>query len=75
MSTGNRRAGLALHDDDVLDRRRVLERFVRHLLERNDLAAAIAAVGGDEQHRLRVVDAIAQRLGGNAARILGIGAP
>ena len=57
----------ALHDDDVLDRRRVRERLVGHLLERHDLAAAIAAVGGDEQRGLRVVDAIAQRLGAEAA--------
>ena len=45
------RRRLALHDhDDVLDRRRVLQRFVGRLLERHDLAAPIAAVGGDE-HR------------------------
>ena len=31
------------------------------------VAAAVAAVGGDEQPRLRVVDAIAQRLGAEAA--------
>ncbi len=43
------------------------ERLVGHLLERHDLAAAVAAVGGDEQRRLRVVDAIAQRLGAEAA--------
>ena len=55
------------HDDDVLDRRRLGERFVGDLLQRHDAAAAIAAVGGDEQPRLRVVDAIAQRLGGEAA--------
>ena len=35
--------------------------------ERHDLAAAVAAVGGDEQPRLRVVDAVAQRLGAEAA--------
>ena len=57
----------ALHDDDVLDRRRACQRLVGHLLERHDLAAAIAAVGGDEQPCLRVVDAIAQRLGAEAA--------
>ena len=67
MCTRNRRAGLALDDDDVLDRRRVAQRLVGHLLERDDLAAPVAAVGGDEQHGLRVVDAIAQRLGAEAA--------
>ena len=39
-----------------------VQRLVGRLLERHDLAAAIAAVGGDEHRRLRVVDAIAQRL-------------
>ncbi len=43
-----RRAG-ALDDDDVLDRRRAGHRFVGHLLQRDDVAAAVAAVGGDEQ--------------------------
>ena len=57
----------ALDDDDVLDRRRAFERFVRHLLQRHDLAAPPAAVRGHEQRRLRVVDAIAQRLGAEAA--------
>ena len=64
---GNRRAGLALHDDDVLNRRRVAQRLVGHLLERHDLAAAVAAVGGHEQHALRVVDAVAQRFRAEAA--------
>ena len=43
-----RRAG-ALDDDHVLDRRRAGDRFVGDLLQRDDLAAAVAAVGGDEQ--------------------------
>ena len=47
-----RRARLPLHDDHVLDRRRVAQRLVGHLLERHDLAAAIAAVGGHEQDAL-----------------------
>ena len=42
-------SGRALDDDDVLDRRRAGERLVGHLLERDDLAAAEAAVGRDEQ--------------------------
>ena len=62
----------ALHDDDVLDRGRVLQRFVGDLLQRDDLAAALAAVGGDEQRALRVVDAIAQRLGAEAAEHDGV---
>ncbi len=63
----HRRALQPLDDDHVLDRRRALERHVGHLLERHHLAAAPAAVGGDEQRGLRVVDAVAQRLGAEAA--------
>ena len=55
------------HDDHVLDGRRFLERLVRVALERNDLPASIAAVGGDDDLRLRVVHAVAQRLGREAA--------
>ena len=58
---------IALDDDDVADRRRVLQRLVGHLLERHQLAASIAAVGRDQHRALRVVDAIAQRLGAEPA--------
>ena len=64
---GDRRAGLALHDDHVADRRGTVERLVGHLLERHDLPAPVAAVGGDERDALRVVDAIAQRFRAEAA--------
>ena len=58
----------APHDDDhVLDGRCALERLVGVPLERNDLPAAIAAVGRDDDLRLRVVHAVAQRLGREAA--------
>ena len=57
----------ALDDDDVLDRRRPFERLVGDLLERHDLAAAVAAVSRDEQLRLLVVDAVAKRFGAEAA--------
>ena len=43
------------------------QRLVRHLLERDDLAAAPAAVRGDEEFALRIVDAIAKRFGAEAA--------
>ena len=66
-STVNGLAGSALHDDDVLDRRRVLQGLVGDSLELHDVAAAIAAVGRDEQARLLIVDAIAQRFGAEAA--------
>ena len=68
----DRRSVQALHDDDVLDRRRALQRLVGHLLQRDDLTAAPAAVGGDEQRALRVVDAIAQRLRAEAAEHDGV---
>ena len=58
---------IALDDDDVADRRRVLQRLVGHLLERHQLPAAIAAVGGDQHRALRIVDAVAQRLRAEAA--------
>jgi hypothetical protein len=47
-------------DDHVLDRRCVFERFVGVPLERNDLAAAIAAVSGDHELGLGVVHPVAQ---------------
>ena len=50
-----------------LDRRRLGHRGVGALLERDDLAAPPGAVGGDEQLRLGVVDAVAQRVGREAA--------
>ncbi len=57
----------ALHDDDVLDGRRVLDGVVGVVLEGDDLAAPVAAVGGDEDLGLGVVDAVAQGLGAEAA--------
>ena len=56
-----------LHDDDALDRRRAFQGLVGDLLERHDLAPAVPAVGGDEQFRFLIVDAVAQRLGAEAA--------
>jgi hypothetical protein len=56
----------ALDDQHVLDRGGVGQRLVRVGLERRDLAAPVAAVGGDQHLRLGVVDAVAQRRGGEA---------
>src|SRR5581483_8946543 len=42
-------------------------RLVGVALERHDAAAAVAAVAGDQHLCLRVVDAVAQRLGAEAA--------
>ena len=60
-------AAAALNDHDVLNRGHVGDRFVGDLLERNDLPAAVPSIGGDEEARLHVVHAIAQRLGAEAA--------
>ena len=43
------------------------QRLVGEPLERQDLAPAVAAVGGDERDGLGVVDPVAQRLGGEPA--------
>ena len=43
------------------------DRFVGDLLQRDDLPAAVAAVGGDQQAAGGIVDAIAQRFGAEAA--------
>ena len=60
-------AGTALNDYHILDRGRLGDRFVGDLLQRHDLPAPVSAVGGDEQPRLLVVDAIAERLGAEPA--------
>src|SRR5205823_6485631 len=52
----------AIEDDTFLDGRRLGEGSVDVFLERDDLAAAPAAVGGDEQPRLRIVVAIGDGL-------------
>ncbi len=57
-----RRASLALDDDDVLDRRRRAQRLVGRLLQRHDLTAAPAAVRRNQERSLLVVDAVAERL-------------
>ncbi len=56
-----------LHDDDVRDRRCSLQRFIGHLLERDDRAAPPSAIGGDEQVALSIVDAVAKRFGAETA--------
>ncbi len=58
----------ALHDEHVLDERvAVVEGCVDGGLEGRGCAAPVAAVGGDDDLRLGVVDARVQRLGGEAA--------
>ena len=50
-----------VHHHHLLDAGRAVQRVVGVLLERYDAAATVAAVGGDQQPRLRVVDPVAQR--------------
>ena len=57
----------AAHDDDVLDRRRRGDRLVGRRLEREHLAAPVAAVGGDQHLGLGVVDPVGERLRREAA--------
>ena len=57
----------ALEHHHRLHARAFLERFVGGLLERNDAPAAIAAVGGDHHFAAAVLDAVLERLGGEAA--------
>src|SRR5256885_12587607 len=54
--------------DDRLHAGRAAERLVGVLLERDGRAAPKAAVGGDDEARIGVVDALADGLGREAAR-------
>ena len=62
----DRRAGPPV-DDDVLERGADRRGAVGVLLERDELAAAIAAVGGDQDLGLAVLDPAGERLGAEAA--------
>ena len=59
----------------VLDARGLLQRLVGDGLQRDVLAGAQRDVGGDEQLALRVVDAVAERVGAEAAEDDGWIAP
>jgi hypothetical protein len=67
LELDGRRGADALDDDHVFNRRRAGQSFVGHLLQRDDLAAPVAAVGRDQQPAGGIVDAIPQRLGTEAA--------
>ena len=56
------------HDEHMLDGGAPFDRFVGVTLERHDLAATIAAVGGDQHLAAAIVDAIAQGLGREAPK-------
>jgi hypothetical protein len=64
----------ALHDEDALDGRAAAgQRLVGDGLEGQRLAATVLAVGGDQQDRAGIVDAVSQRLGGETAKHDGVG--
>ena len=58
----------AIEDDALLDRRRLGQGGIDVLLERHDLAAPPAAVGGDDQLGLGVVVAVGDGLGARSRR-------
>ena len=60
---------------DMFDRRRAGHRIVGVSLQRDDVTPPPSTVRGDEDFRLRVVDAVAQRLGGEPAEDHGVGSP
>ncbi len=62
-----------LDDDDVLDRRRVGHCVVGGGLQREHLAAPVAAVGGDQHGRLGVGDPVGERLRREAAEHDAVG--
>jgi hypothetical protein len=53
----------APEDDDFLDRRGLCHRLVRHVLQRDDVAAPPRPVLREEYLAFRVIDAIAERVG------------
>ena len=62
----------AAYDEHVLDARGVLDRLVDRGLERHGRATAILPVGRDDELGLRVVDARAQRFGGEPGEDDGV---
>jgi hypothetical protein len=54
------------HHHGLADRRAAVQRAVGALLQRDDTASAPAAVGSDQYLGIRIVDAIPQRIGGEA---------
>src|SRR5262249_39680897 len=57
----------SLADNDLPDRRRIRQRVVRVLFQRNDSAPSVRTVGGNQDLRLRIVDTVAERLGAESA--------
>ena len=62
----------AIEDDALLDGRRLRQGGIDVLLERHDLAAPPAAVGGDDQPGLGVVVAVGDGVGAEAAEDDGV---
>ena len=65
-------ARVALEHEHVGAGRAVLHAFVDRLLERQEFPAAVAAVHRDDRLRLRVVDAVADGFGREAAEHDGV---
>ena len=62
-----------LEDDAVFEARRLHHRRIAIVFERNLLATPVAAVGGDQQGAVRIVNAIPDRVGREAAEDDGMG--
>ena len=60
-------------DEDLLDRRRLGQRLVDHLLEGHGAAGPHRAVAGDQELGLGVVDAVPEGVGREAAEDHGVG--
>ena len=57
----------ASENEDLLDRRRLLERLVGHSLERDDVAATPGAVLREQHFRAAIVDAVAEGVSAEAS--------
>src|SRR3569623_253278 len=64
---GHRMTGAVIHDHVFDGCAAVTQRFVRSLFQLNALAAAVSAVGGDEQLGARILDAVLERFGRETA--------
>ena len=65
-------AASALEHKDMLNVRAMLERSIRKLLDRNRLATAAALISSNDDARLAVVNAVTERLRGEAGEDDGV---
>lgn len=66
------RVASPLEDEDVLDARAVLDSVVRELLDRDRLSATTTLIGSDDDARLAVIDAVAERFRREASENYGV---